>query len=62
MTQAENKKFIPLLVDGTRTDLLPDELFGYTHYFIPAQAVDLAVALACAGLRFHPREYVRQRS
>jgi hypothetical protein len=41
----KNKKFIPLLVDGASTDLIPTELFGYTRYFIPKQAGDLALAL-----------------
>jgi hypothetical protein len=42
---ARNTKFIPLLADGTSADLIPTELLGYTHYFIPKQAVELAVAL-----------------
>ena len=40
-----NKKFIPLLADGASADLIPDELFGYTRYFIPKQAVELAARL-----------------
>ena len=38
----KNKKFIPLLTDGASTAFIPDELFGYTRYFIPNQAVELA--------------------
>jgi hypothetical protein len=41
----KNEKFIPLLADGASTDLIPDELFGYTRYFIPTQAIELAAAL-----------------
>ena len=41
----KNRKFIPLLADGASAELIPDELFGYTRYFIPRQAVDLAAAL-----------------
>jgi len=41
----KNKKFIPLLADGASTDLIPDELFAYTRYFIPKQAIQLAAAL-----------------
>ncbi len=37
-----NQKFIPLLADGASGNLVPDEFFGYTRYFIPKQAVELA--------------------
>ena len=40
----ENEKFIPLLADGASTDLIPNEFVGYTRYFIPTQAAELAVA------------------
>ena len=43
-----NKKFIPLLADGASTDLIPDELVGYTRYFIPNQGLELAAALQSA--------------
>jgi hypothetical protein len=41
----KNRKFIPLLADGASTDLIPDELFAYTHYFIPKHTVELSIAL-----------------
>ena len=41
----KNEKFIPLLADGASTALIPDELFGYTRYFIPKQARNLAIVL-----------------
>ena len=40
-----NTKFIPLLADGASTKLIPDELFGYTRYSVPTQAIELAAAL-----------------
>ena len=42
---AKNEKFIPLLADGAGTDLIPDELFGYTRYSIPSQTIELAAKL-----------------
>ena len=41
----KNKKFIPLLAVGAGADLIPDELFGYTRYFIPNDTLKLAAAL-----------------
>lgn len=43
---AKNTRFIPLLADDARTQLIPDELAGATYYRIPKQSDQLATALA----------------
>jgi len=40
-----NRKFIPLLVDGDSSNLIPDEFFGFNRYSIPSQTEKLAFVL-----------------